>query len=269
VPKLRELQLGFAAALLAESGAQQFAPCVWDNGLSATARLRIYRNNRYASLSGALAAVFPVIGRLVGEACFARLAHEYVRAQPSLSGDIHHYGHRFGEFLAGIAQLRDYPYLPDVAELEWAYHAVFHTEPRAASTPAVLHQVPGEWYPELRFALQPAARLLASEFPVLRIWQVNQPDWRGEDGVDLGEGGSRVLVMRRGTDIQFEPLDAAEFAWLAALQRGDALRVALEEALALDPAFDLGAALARRFAGGVIVTADSPPAAYASVHLNP
>jgi hypothetical protein len=34
--------------------------------------------------------------------------------------------------------------------------------------------VPPEDYPRLRLLLQPSARLLASDYPVLRIWQVNQ-----------------------------------------------------------------------------------------------
>ena len=44
-----------------------------------------------------------------------------------------------------------------------------------------------------RLYLHPASRLLASDYPVFRIWQVNQAGYVGEDTVDLAMGGVRLL----------------------------------------------------------------------------
>ncbi len=269
MPTLRELQLGFAEALLSESATVSFAPRVWSKGLSRERRLRIYRNNLFANLSSALEAVFPVTQRLVGEVFFSAAARGYVRAQPSLSGDIHLYGDRFGEFLATLPGTWDHPYLKDVAELEWAYHKVFHTEPGPPLDPSSLHHLPADRYSELRFDLQPAARLLASKYPVLRIWQVNQPGWEGDDRVDLGEGGCRVLVLRCGAAIQLEALSPGEHAWLDALAQGQVLVAALETAFEVDSAFDLGPVLAHRVEQGVLVPAGPRRDFLPDVHLNP
>ncbi len=256
MPRLRELQLGFAEALAGEDAAERFAPWIRSEGLSGAERLRIYRHNGFATLVGALEAVFPVVRRLVGEACFAALTRSYVRAQPSASGDIHDYGGQLGAILAELPATAGYPYLGGVAALEWAYHQVFHTEPAPALDLETLRGLSPDRYPGLRFSLQPAARLVSSAFPVLRIWQVNQPDWAGDQRVDLGEGGGRVLVARRADGIELEPLSAGEGVWLAALAEGRSLAAALAEALAEEPGFDLGPALARRIAQGVLV---APP----------
>jgi len=253
MPGLREIQVGFAEALAGERAAEHFAPWIRANGLDGARRLRIYRNNSVATLSAALEAVFPVVRRLVGEAFFASVARAYVRACPSLSGDIHRYGDGLGAFLGTLPGTADHPYLVDVATLEWAYHEVFHTEPRTALDLTNLQGLSEDSYPELRFALQPAARLLASEYPVLRIWQVNQPSWPGEPCVDLSEGGGPVLVVRCGREIEMETLPWGEGAWLQALHRGSSLVAALERGLAVDPTFDLGPALARRIAQGVLL----------------
>ncbi|MFL6662204.1 MAG: DNA-binding domain-containing protein, partial [Rhizobacter sp.] len=60
-------RMGRAAALLRPSG--DIAPA---------RRLQVYRNNLLASLGDALDAVFPVVERLVGGACFASLARAFI-----------------------------------------------------------------------------------------------------------------------------------------------------------------------------------------------
>jgi len=265
---LRELQLGFAEAVTSAPAAERFATRIRSHGLDGARRVQIYRNNLAATLSGALEAVFPVIRRLVGEGFFAAAARGYIRACPSVSGDIHRYGARFGAFLAALPGTEGLPYLSDVAALEWAYHEVFHTEPTPPLDADALRAVPPEQYAELRFALQPAARLLTSEYPVLHIWQVNQPDWQGEPRVDLGEGGCSLLVLRHGPGLELEALTTAEALWLEALGQDLPLVSALEQALAVDPDFDLATALARRLAQGVLVAAHPPRDAASDIHPN-
>jgi hypothetical protein len=48
--------------------------------------------------------------------------------------------------------------------------------------------------------------MLHSPYPILKIWQVNQPGWTGDDSVDLGEGGDSLRVHRRDDDAVCEVL---------------------------------------------------------------
>ena len=66
---LRELQAGVRAALLADDE-RGVAPDVVDDGLSASARLAVYRHHVFTSLTEALEATYPVVCRLVDRRFF-------------------------------------------------------------------------------------------------------------------------------------------------------------------------------------------------------
>lgn len=251
MPALRELQVGFAAALTNRKAAARLATDVRARGIAAERRLQVYRNNLFASLSEVLAAVYPVTRRLVGEAYFEQVARGYITAHPSRSGDVHRYGRRFAGYLGNCPGSDALPYLPDVARLEWGYHRAFHTEQHPSLDSDGLRAVPPEDYPRLRLILQPSTRLLESNYPVLRIWQVNQDDWAGEPAVDLAEGGVRLLILRQGVEVAFLPLGAGEYAWLHGLARAMTLFESQQLAVRREPDFDLGAALQRLLAQGV------------------
>jgi hypothetical protein len=62
--------------------------------------------------------------------------------------------------------------------------------------------------------------------------------------VDLASGEVRLEIRRVGDDVMFRSLDPATFAFRRSLAAGDTLGEAAAAALCLEPAFDLGRALA-------------------------
>lgn len=221
--------------------------------LSAGQRLAIYRNNVFASLRDALRAVYPVVERLVGTEFFDHAANGFIRECPSVSGDIEDYGEAFAAFLARFPGAEALPYLPDTARLEWACHVVFHAADPAPLALEKLAGIPAEGYGQLRFRLHPASALLASDYPVQRIWETNQPDYRGDETVDLSVGGVKLLLLRRRFEVEMRPLGAGEFAMLTGFAAGRTMAEAFDAALATDAAFDLDAFLALHVAGGTMV----------------
>ncbi len=234
---LPELQRGFAAAIFGEGDAA-FAGQVRDGRFPGERLVQIYRNNTFASLTAALDAVYPVVARLVGEEFFRYAANQYIHAHPSTSGNLHDFGGRFAAFLATFAPAATLPYLPDVARLEWAYHRVFHAAEHGPLSPDRLAEVPPAQHGNLIFGLHPATRLLESDYPVLRIWQANQPGATDEQ-IDLGEGGDRLLVFRRGLEIEFKRLSHGEFVLLRAFSFERRFDEASATALEVEAALDL------------------------------
>jgi len=255
MPALRELQTGFAAAMFDPEAAVRIAPGVQAQGIESARRLQVYRNNLFAGLTGVLAAVYPVTRRLVGEAWFDQAARGYIAVHPSRCGDVHRYGDGFAAYIGGCPGADALPYLTDTARLEWRYHCAFHAEQLPSLNIDSLRSLRQDDYPRLCLKLQPSARLLDSAYPVLRIWQVNQADWTGDPSdaavVDLAEGGIRLLILREGLEVAFIPLGRGEHAWLQGLGRGMNLLESQQQAAALDPDFDLGAALRRHLLQGV------------------
>ena len=251
--RLRELQLGFAAAVL-DNVESDFDHYVRGAGLGGDRRLRVYRNNAVLGLTGALEAVYPVVRRVVGEGFFRYAAAQYIARYPSRSGDLHAFGEHFPVFLQSFDPAAELAYLPDVARLEWAYHQVFHAASHPLLDLATLAQVPVERRETLRFQIHPAARLLESAFPILRIWQINQDDHTDDPPVDLSEGGVKLLIVRReNLDIEFRSLEDSEFSLLSTLAADGDFATACERAMAAQPTFDLPTCFGQHVLQGTLV----------------
>ena len=251
--RLRELQLGFAAAVL-DNVESDFDRYVRGAGLSGARRLRVYRNNAVLGLTGALEAVYPVVRRVVGEGFFRYAAAQYIARYPSRSGDLHAFGEHFPVFLQSFEPAAELAYLPDVARLEWAYHQVFHAASHPLLDLATLAQVPVERRETLRFQIHPAARLLESAFPILRIWQINQDDHTDDPPVDLSEGGVKLLIIRdENLDIEFRSLEDGEFSLLSTLAADSDFATACERAMAAQPTFDLPTCFGQHVLQGTLV----------------
>lgn len=251
MPSLHDIQSAFLRAVF-EGREQDIAPHILALGVAPDARLAVYRNNVLHNYHEALRAVYPVVERLVGEEFFAHAARRYALASPSLSGDIQDYGGSFPELLAALPGAAELSYLPDTARLEWFAHEAFHAAEHPPLNPESLAAVPAERYPELRFALHPSCRLIASPWPVQRIWEVNQPGYTGDVSVDLRMGGVRLLLWRPRFQVEMVPLAAGEFALLEFLAAGRSLGAACDAALAEEEGFDVAAALRARVSDGVV-----------------
>ena len=248
---LPDLQHRVLGALLGMRDADAALPLLQrSRGLSAAQRLQVYRNNLFESLTQALAAVYPVVAQLVGEAYFRQVARRFIVEHPLVSGNLHGFGRELPAKLAALPSAAELPYLADVAALEWAWHEVYHEAGCAPLQPAQLGEVPAAQQLQLGLQLVPAARLVASAYPVLRIWQAHQAHHDPDFTVSLDEGGSRLLVLRRDLEIEFVLLADAEDRWLRALASGATLADATLAALDRDPAFDLAATLGRHLTLG-------------------
>lgn len=241
MPALRELQLEFVASMFDEPNT---APAyVIEDGMSATARLSIYRNNLREGFIKALALGFPVIERLGGTDYFRQLALEFLAAHSSRSGNLHHIGKPFAPFLAQKFAGTQYAYFADVAALEWAYQEAQLAADAEPLSPEAFASVAPEDYERLTFDFHPACHFVQSQYPIVKIWRVNQPETLSDEVIDLDAGGDNVLVLRTPECVELHRLPAARFALFEALSRGENLGAALEHAQTVDSDFDFGTAL--------------------------
>ena len=250
---LRETQLAIATSLLLDDDAAIAQIRV--GKLSATRRLEIYRHNVYTNLRGALKDIYPVILAIVGEAFFHHAADQFVAAHPSRSGDLNQFGGEWAAFLGSYAHAAELAYLPDVARLEWAWHRAFHAGDATRFDLARLAALPADEHANLRFRLHPTAQLLTSIFPVMRIWEVNQPTFTGEIAIDWDLPPDRLLIRRDiadGVSVLIERISAAAYAFLLALAQQATLETAAATALDVDAEFNLQGLLAESVQSGVI-----------------
>lgn len=204
---------------------------------NASARLNIFRNNTYASLTECLKSVFPVTARLSDERFFAYAAHQFIAARPPREARLSRYGAEFPRFLASFEPCRGFPVIAEMAALEWAVAESLNDAeeiPIPMSFIGSADLVGGM----AGLRLQPNLRFAVSRWPLAGVWA----DHKKPDVVIAGPlrpKVSRVAITRHGEDLQFIELDPVRFVFWRTLARGQSIETAARRALARDPLFDL------------------------------
>lgn len=255
---LHDTQRKFAESLLELDAATTHAgtALVRAGKLSAARRLEIYRFNVLANLCGALKDIYPVVLAIVGESFFQHAAEQFVRAHPSRSGDLNKFGAEWPSFLAAYPHATELPYLRDVATLEWGWHEAFHAADSPLFDLSRLAEVPAESQGSLQFVLHPSARVIQSRYPILQIWEVNQPDFAGEIEVVWDVPAECLLIHRDiadGVSVLIEQISGGGYAFLHALERSAAFEEAAADALDVEADFDLQGFLLESVQSGVII----------------
>ncbi|BCG82066.1 DUF2063 domain-containing protein [Mesorhizobium sp. 113-3-3] len=214
------------------------------------ARLRIYQNNTRSSLTAVLMAVFPVTVRLVDERFFRFVASEFIRRHPPVESRLARYGAGFPRFLKTIDTLTDMPIVAETARLEWAIAEALDA---ASLPPRTLAEFDNtDLGPSPDVLLQPSLRLIVSHWSILSVWTAHQQDAVIDQHSAWTRRPERVALWRAGDSVRLVLLDRANFAFRHSLKHGLGLEHATSRALALDPAFDLVAALMRLFDDGLV-----------------
>jgi len=259
---LRSLQNNFIASVF-DSNDNDFSQQVTNNNINGARRLQIYHNNIYIGLCNALSAVYPVVNRLVGDEFFKFMANAYIQQHPSRSGNLHDFGKQLPLFIKNFKPARMLVYLNDVARLEWIYHTVFHAADSSEFEIEKLQQVREANYHKLIFTPNPASQLISSPYPILKIWLANQDSHEGNhdsnlqsENISLDEGETRLLVIRRHLDIEFQSLDDAEFVFLQAFYNRDNFFTACDAVTEIYPEYDISQLLLKHIQAQTLVNCE-------------
>ena len=140
--------------------------------ISAEGLMGIYQNSSIANILHSLTLTYPVIKKLVGEEFFSAMCRQFILVTWPKSGNMDDYGVNFPDFLAEFEHVKHLVYLVDVARLEWAFHRSSLADDAIVTDWSKLAQVKDIL--QLKFVLAPSLRLVSSNFPVDKIWQLNQ-----------------------------------------------------------------------------------------------
>lgn len=203
-----------AAAGLAQLGSTDRATAsglvLGDQRLSGVQRLDIYANMYFYRLHDALKEDFAAVCAILGEHRFHNLVTDYLIAHPPSHYSLRYAGGQLPGFLHHYAATQDWPFLADLAALEWAILDAFD----AADTPALLAEtlaaVPQQRWPDLRLQLSPSLRLLDLSWPVDEIWK----QARQGDAAAPERHPTALRIWRQNFTVYHRRIDAAERAAL-------------------------------------------------------
>lgn len=199
-------------------------------GLSPDKRLEVYRNNITSTRVRALQTIYPTVEAILGGDCFAGLARDFAWREADPGADLNRYGAIFSEFLSrqkhrpGFADL---PYLPELAQLEWHWHAAHY----AADDGAFDHQAfasaadhPGR----LHFKLSYSLALMRTRYPVREIHRRHRHR-QATDAVPALRDGEHLCIYRRDAEPRIAPVNAASYRLLRQIGQNDSLEQLGEE----------------------------------------
>ncbi len=212
----QRLQTAFLQPVDEELMASSLLP---SKALSMSQCLAIYRHNMEASLLRVLKDHYPVCLKLIGHKAFLLLAKQYIAAYPSRYTDLNNYGASLAEFMQTLFFIEQVAYLPDIARLEWSCHCSLQAVDRLSLDWHKLAGLANETHERLVFELAASVNLLSSDYPIHRIWMVNQPNYSGPEMVNLDEGGVRLIVWQHQDKLCLKPLDELTWQVLVAISQ--------------------------------------------------
>ena len=212
-------------------------------------RFAVYRNNVASSLTEALARRYPVIQRLVGAEFFAAMARVYAEVHRPRSPVLLEWGDSFPDFLAGFPPLEAYPYMADVAAVEFARGVAFHA---ADAPPAAPEVFSGADPSQLLLRLHPSVQVLRLTSPAVSIWTLNQP---GSAPAPLTQTEPEIaLILRdRAFNVPVFAISAGDAALIEQLGQGATLMAAAEIAHWAEPQHDPQPIVLRLIQSGAIL----------------
>jgi hypothetical protein len=213
----------------------------------------VYRNNYRGNLHDTLAGAYPVLRQLVGDEFFRLLAKYFIERHPSRSGNLHRYGSEMFEFLTHFENTQHLAYLPDMAQLEWAYHRAYFADDVAPFDLTRLAGISPDSYAGLLWQLHPGCTLLTTAYPVAAIWQAHQSGSPSDFHINLDAGGDSLLVYRHELNVEIVSIAPSSLHWLEQLQHSIPMGSTTESTLSIHPDFDLATTLRHWLAQGLLI----------------
>jgi len=202
--------------------------------------LLVHRQTVRHALIGAIRDAFPALELALGEDYIAALAGEFIATHPPRSPVLHEYGDALPAFVATFPPLQGWPWLADLARVDWARREAYHAADAAPLRDAQWHALDPETLLSARFELHPSLRLLTSDYPQASLWFLHQPadaDTAGEALVETIDWQPECCqIWRIDERVLVKRIDANTQRLLRGLSDGRSLLVALWSAF--DEAID-------------------------------
>ncbi|MGI9278023.1 MAG: HvfC/BufC family peptide modification chaperone [Endozoicomonas sp.] len=177
--------------------------------------LSVYRNSIHEIAIRALKLTFPITHRLLGEGCFRGVLSNYIRNADFSDHSLENVGQDLHEYVARLPELEQLTYLPDLILLELSIHRC-ELQPEWPSMSLEAIQSAIQQGTVSQFHLPANATLLASDYPVLDIWQMHQQFDEPEMNLD-DYSPSRVLINQQHHQAICFALSQEQFDLLSAL----------------------------------------------------
>ncbi len=194
----------------------------------------IYREQFWLRHTSALLEDYPGLSGVIGQGDWERLVEEYLTSHAPDSWTLRDLGNRMTEHVESCAWLPHRQLCIDMARLEWSYTELFDARDAPPLDPNKLGSIPEAAWETALIVLNPALRLLRTEYPVAELRRRLR---EGEASALIPDAQSQNLVLFRSRkrSLHYDVVGDGAFALLEALRDGLPLVPACERAVERAP----------------------------------
>jgi hypothetical protein len=168
-----------------------------DERLNSTGRLDIYASMYFYRLRDCLADDFSKVTAVIGGARFHNLITDYLLVHPSSSWSLRDAGSMLPRYLAEHPLGEEFPFIADLARLEWARIEVFDDTDAEVLSRDEITRIPPAGIQEIKLRAVPALRVMKLD------WNI-APLWLALDEAEQGEESTGANSAATGGDQEFE-----------------------------------------------------------------
>ncbi|MFC3093958.1 putative DNA-binding domain-containing protein [Alteromonas sediminis] len=203
--------------------------------------LSIYQNNLLMTALRSLSISYPVIESMVGEHALYVLTRRLLDMDKPASGDWAEWGDKLATCLFNSELYESYPYLPDIANLEWAFHIASRSEVLSFDGDS-LQRLSKSDLEDIYCILSSSVSLLPSAYPQHQIWQAHRVVDSGQlpdksvlkaimSNIDKAE---HCIAYQHNGVAKVEVLTEEKLNWMLGMQEG----ISVASLLDLYPTFN-------------------------------
>ena len=230
VISLSELQDKFKKRILPERRAFDPKETLLNRqgGEAGESRLDVYAGGYVARVRESLTEVYEAVRQILGPDRFGELCASYVAKHHSQDYNLNYVGRYLSSYLVDSEWSKEFPFLADLAQLEWQINQAFHSFDEVPLNPADIRSIPPEKWENLRIVFQPSVSLLSTHWPVLDLW-LGRHQPIGKLSAHKTQIPERILIGRRELKVRCERLDHNQFELVRHLLGGETLGDACEK----------------------------------------
>lgn len=227
--KLKQLQKQFAESLLYQH--EKITEQIKEREqITAQQRLQVYRNSFIMGVTEALAITYQHTVALVGEEFFNTVSRQFILDQPPIKNNIVVYGMEFSDYLKTLPQLKEMPYISEMARFEWLLEQTSNAEIENKSLEiARLAEVENQQLDKLQFSIPKQVVLFQSELDIKQLYKMIMDNAVVESDLNM----PCYLALKKQHDFRIElmMLTKDQFSLLAQIQAGKCLGKIMPTAL--------------------------------------
>ena len=162
--------------------------------------ISIYHNHYFSTMTDALLVTYPKIEKFVGKEYFSFLSKKYINNYPHKECDLLNFGNKFHELISSEKSCDPFPFLPDLAKLEWILEEVYNAKDFPVLDVSNIKNTDDiASLANMKAQTNVSVRVLISKHPIFDIWSYD-----GTKNLDTNEQSQCVFIRKKSDDIIIE-----------------------------------------------------------------